>query len=171
MPGTVAHAAPPCFDNTHRYVNCGNGTVTDTLTGLIWLKNANCFSYQNYPLANQAAAALASGQCGLTDGSSAGDWRLPTKAEWQATIARAVALGCTVPGSGDPPALTNDAGTACLSAGPMSFTGVQSDLYWTSSADEVDPAAAWSVELGYGLVDTGIPKIISYFTWPVRGGR
>jgi hypothetical protein len=25
---------PPCFDNTNRYVNCGNGTVTDTATGL-----------------------------------------------------------------------------------------------------------------------------------------
>ena len=26
---------PPCFGNIVRYVNCGNGTVTDTATGLI----------------------------------------------------------------------------------------------------------------------------------------
>ena len=32
--GTRADA--PCFHNTNRYVNCGNGTVTDTVTGLIW---------------------------------------------------------------------------------------------------------------------------------------
>jgi hypothetical protein len=30
------------LDNANRYVNCGNGTVTDTVTGLIWLQNANC---------------------------------------------------------------------------------------------------------------------------------
>ena len=29
----------PCFSNTDRYVNCGNGTVTDSLTGLIWLQD------------------------------------------------------------------------------------------------------------------------------------
>ena len=32
----------PCFDNTNRYVDCGNGTVTDTVTGLIWLQQADC---------------------------------------------------------------------------------------------------------------------------------
>jgi len=26
---------PPCFDNTNRYVDCGNGTVHDTVTNLI----------------------------------------------------------------------------------------------------------------------------------------
>ncbi len=46
--GAARHAAPPCFDDANRYVDCGNGTVTDTVTGLIWLKNANCFSFQNY---------------------------------------------------------------------------------------------------------------------------
>ena len=39
----TAGAAPPCFDLTHRYVDCANGTVTDTVTGLIWLKNAELF--------------------------------------------------------------------------------------------------------------------------------
>ncbi len=27
---------------TNIYVNCGNGTVTDNRTGLVWLRNANC---------------------------------------------------------------------------------------------------------------------------------
>jgi hypothetical protein len=72
----TTHPAPPCFDNFNRYVDCGNGTVTDTVTGLIWLKNANCFSIINHSAANQAAAGLAAGQCGLTDGSSAGDERV-----------------------------------------------------------------------------------------------
>ena len=41
--GTTAMPADgPCFDNTNRYVDCGNGTVTDTVTGLIWLKQSDC---------------------------------------------------------------------------------------------------------------------------------
>jgi hypothetical protein len=80
--GTATRAAGPCFDMDNRYVDCGNGTVTDTVTGLIWLKQTDCLGFQNWVNANAAAAALANGACGLTDGSSPGDWRLPTQAEW-----------------------------------------------------------------------------------------
>jgi hypothetical protein len=173
--GTVTQAAPPCFDNSNRYVNCGNGTVTDTVTALVWLRNASCtfgaFSAKNYSAASQAAAGLAAGQCGLTDGSSPGDWRLPTQAEWQATVARAVALGCT---SGGAPSLTNDPGTGCLGAGPTSFTGVQSGFYWSSNAYAGDstyaPTYAWWAYLGNGIVSFG-SKTDNNYVWPVRGGR
>ena len=173
-PGTgAAHAAPPCFDNLHRYVDCGNGTVTDTVTGLIWLKNASCFpDVADYAAANRAAARLAAGQCGLTDGSSAGDWRLPTKAEWQATIARAVALGCyLVAPNFNPPSLTNDAGTGCFSTGPTSFTGLRSYVYWSSNAIEDNPSAAWFVSLSAGNVNDGFSKGFFNDVWPVRGGH
>lgn len=83
--GTNATRADgPCFDNTNRYVDCGNGTVT----GLIWLKQWNCLPNNTWAPANQAAAGLKHGDCGLTDNSSPGEWRLPTKDEWSATIAR-----------------------------------------------------------------------------------
>jgi len=174
-PGTgAAQAAPACFDDVNRYVDCGNGTVTDTVTGLIWLKNANCFGRTNYAAANQAAAGLAAGQCGLTDGSSAGDWRLPTKTEWQATIAGAVVLGCTLGGAGSPPSLTNDPGTGCLSAGPTSFTGVQVDDYWSSSAFEVGPTNAWFVALhsfSNVFLFNGGKGVFTNFVWPVRGAQ
>jgi hypothetical protein len=56
-----------------------DGTVTvGGLSGLVWLKNANCFGEQNYSQAVSSARNLKSGSCGLTDGSKAGDWRLPT---------------------------------------------------------------------------------------------
>ncbi len=141
--------------------------MTDTVTGLIWLKNANCFSPRIYSAANQAAAGLAAGQCGLTDGSSAGDWRLPTKAEWQATVARAQALVCIF---GSAPSLTNDAGTGCLSAGPTSFTGVHSFKYWSSSAFEANPSDAWGMDLG-DANDSNGNKGSRNFVWPVRGGQ
>ena len=88
-PGAGATRADgPCVGNTNRYVDCGNGTVTDSVTGLIWLKQADCLGYATWTLGNQAAAALKSGDCSglLSDGSSPGDWRLSTKDEW---IARA----------------------------------------------------------------------------------
>ena len=56
----------------------GDGTVTDSSTGLVWLKNANCFGSVNWDEAKTKASQLKNGQCGLSDGSTAGQWRLPT---------------------------------------------------------------------------------------------
>lgn len=61
-----------------RFTDNVNGTVTDNLTGLIWLKNAKCFGTKIWTDALAAANSLASGSCGLTDGSKASDWHLPT---------------------------------------------------------------------------------------------
>jgi len=163
-PGTGSRAAGPCFDNANRYVDCGNGTVADTVTGLIWLKQADCLGTNGWAAANGAAAALANGACGLADGSSAGDWRLPTQAEWSATLNRAAALHCSYP------SLTNDAGTACLSVGPSSFAGVFSESYWSSSTVEINPAGAWSPLFMNGLV-YGINKAGNLGVWPVRSAR
>lgn len=168
-PPGPGRAAPPCFDNVNRYVDCGNGTVTDTVTGLVWLKKADCFGL-SYSGVNKAAAELADGDCGLTDGSSAGDWRLPTIGEWEATIARAVALGCKSGSPGGPPALTNDAGTGCLNAGPTSFTGVRVDNYWSSSIKEEFPHIGWAISLWAGAQGGGF-RTNHYWGWPVRGGR
>jgi hypothetical protein len=142
---------PPCFDNFNRYVDCGNGTVTDTVTGLIWLQDANCLNGPtDWKTAGDFAAQLDDGQCGLTDGSKPGDWRLPTKAEWDATVARAAALGCTIAGVNNDPSLTNTPGTGCYEEGPQVFSGVQRSSYWSSSAFETGPEGAWSGVLTSG---------------------
>jgi hypothetical protein len=169
---------PPCFDNINRYVNCGNGTVTDTATGLIWLQQADCIrpaatsSGHDWAAANAAAAHLKDGDCGgnLTDNSSPGDWRLPTKAEWQATTAAAIAVGCTSQGPGISPAVTNDRGNACLSVGLSSFTGVKSLLHWSSTPTEFDAAGAWLQSLSDGFVYSFFKNVALGRVWPVRGG-
>lgn len=163
----ATHAAPPCFDNTRRYVECGNGTVTDTVTGLIWLQQADCLPSEDWGNANPVVARLANGVCGLTDGSSAGDWRLPTRDEWNATIAQALILGCY--GAAAPP-LTNDAGTGCLIGGGSAFTGVVADYYWSSTTNASLPTNAWSSLLVNGGV-YGFGKGTFLRVWPVRGGR
>ena len=63
-----------------------DGTVTDHLTGLIWLKNAGCFTPALFAAALTDANQLASGACGLTDGSKAGDWRLPNINELESMV-------------------------------------------------------------------------------------
>jgi hypothetical protein len=168
--------APPCFDsfpfagfNHNRYVDCGNGTVTDTVTGLIWLKWAKCLPTAaprvRYGAANAAAAALKDGDCGLSDGSSPGDWRLPTKDEWSATLAHGIALGCSFP------ALTNDAGTACLSVGPSSFVPQQfGSGFWSSSANELSPDEVWFVNLLDGHASFANKSSALEGVWAVRGG-
>lgn len=58
----------------------GNGTIT--VNGLVWLKNADCMQGPiNWHDATAKAASIASGSCGLSDKSTAGQWRLPSKAE------------------------------------------------------------------------------------------
>ena len=130
---------PPCFDNLSRYVDCGNGTVTDSVTGLVWLQDAGCRGAVDWATGSTSVASLADGECGLSDGSRSGQWRLPTVDEWRATIAPAVVMGCSLEGVGTPPALTNTAGTDCLSVGPTAFFGVASAGYWSR---DLQPAAS-----------------------------
>jgi hypothetical protein len=70
-----------------RFTDNNDGTTTDNLTGLVWLKNTNCFEMLDWESAKQTVNSLKDGDCGpdptliLTDGSSAGAWRLPTMSE------------------------------------------------------------------------------------------
>jgi hypothetical protein len=164
---------PPCFDNANRYVNCGNGTVTDTHTGLIWLQDAGCLGSLNWADANQVAAALENGQCELTDGSKPGDWRLPSNAEWMAMVDAArnhPLLQCTNP------ALTDDSGSVCFGDGSgSSFSNVTSGGYWTGTTHAQsggllpDATKAGQIFLGNGVVVTFFDKsCCPQLAWPVR---
>ncbi len=56
-----------------RFLDNGNGTVTDTVTGLMWTKDANPFGTLNW---HDAMA-----RCGSFSISEIGGWRLPSKDE------------------------------------------------------------------------------------------
>ncbi|MFO1429330.1 MAG: DUF1566 domain-containing protein [Candidatus Competibacteraceae bacterium] len=153
----LAGVAPP----VPRFVDNGNGTVTDKLTGLIWLKNANCFGQRNWRTALNDANTLKGDntQCGLTDGSTAGQWRLPNVKELQSLINFGFSN----------PALSNAVGDAKWTQG-NAFSGVQSSNYWSSSSLVGNPDYAWLVSLFTGSVG-GSGKSNTDYVWPVRGGQ
>ncbi len=140
----------------------GDGTLTDTLTGLVWLKRANCLS-GDWATAVAAANALASGQCGLSDGSTAGAWRMPNRKEMASLADRALNNQADF---FDTAWTSADAGLPSDAAPFEQFIGFQ--YYWTSTTDAADPASAWTVfSCDYGVYDT--PKSATGYTLAVRG--
>jgi len=69
-----------------RFTDNMDGTVTDSLTGLVWMKNAGWFAPNNWSSALTLANELASGSCGLTDGSTSGQWRMPNVNELESLV-------------------------------------------------------------------------------------
>ena len=148
------------WDEATRFSNNGNGTITDTLTGLIWLQNANCTEtsggiakasgYLTWANALAWSNSLASGLCGLTDSSSAGQWRLPTRKELESLVNRGEANSATW-------------------LGTKGFNAVQA-YYWSSTTDANYTVYAWDV----GMYDGGVGyynKTYDDYVWPVRSGQ
>ena len=134
-----------------RFTDNGDGTVTDNLTGLIWLQYAGCGPKGQWGAALNFANQLSDGSCGLSDGSVAGDWRLPNIREIQSLI-NFGANGPALP-SGHP------------------FQVVQlTDFYWSSTTHQGNPMAAWVLIFTDG---TSAPLHKTQgvgFSWAVRSG-
>jgi hypothetical protein len=114
------------------------------------LKYAHCWQDQNWGQALTDANALADGHCGLTDGSSAGDWRLPNANELHSLID------------------LTQSNPALPSGHP--FAGVLSQAYWSSTSTPPVPTGAVVVSLIDGDV-ANFNKANPGYVWPVRGGE
>ena len=131
-----------------------DGTVTDNLTGLIWLKNANCFGMMDWESARLAAKHIKDGDCGpdpaliLSDGSSAGDWRLPTMKEISALIDY----------SRRDPALTPS----------QVFSDFPPGYYWSATLLDYHPQLAWIVYIESGTTCYEDIKNRAGYLWAVR---
>ncbi len=152
---------------TPRFTDNGDGTVTDNLTDLVWLKKANCGGTKKWIDAMPFANALydgwtgdgTGGDCTLSDGSIAGEWRLPNVKEFASLFDFGYFS----------PALSNAAGTGHWTEGDP-FLGVEANLYWTASSYVGTPTNAWFVYLVSGVVNLGA-KSAAYYVWPVRDAR
>ena len=154
----------------NRWCDNGNGTVTDLSTCLVWLKKADwggakkwrCFDDDPDPYddAHQRAGLLYAGatDANLSDGSVAGDWRLPTKTELVGLMSGNAPVWCYT-------------GPCDLNG----FTGVAGGdkEYWSSSTAATDTGSAWVMSPSYSYQGFSA-KSHSYgvsYVWPVRSGH
>lgn len=149
-----------------RFEVCGDGTVADTSTGLLWTKNANCLGALNWAAAITSSNGLGSGTCGLSDDSKPGDWHLPSIDELKSLISgptvpiwRCADFDCTYP---DP-----NGAVPAQWLNVQGFENVQTDFYWSSTS--------WGdvqcLNMAGGGEDNRDPIIRIQYTWPVRVGQ
>ena len=140
-----------------RFIDNGDGTLSDTVTGLTWLKKADCIN-QSWSSALTTINNLASGQCGLTDGSTAGQWRMPNRQEM-------LSLSDRAPTFPQADYFNGNGGSVAL---PIIFnTFIVSDYYWTSTTDTADTNQAWTLySCDFGVYN--IPKTDIRYSLAVR---
>ncbi len=136
-----------------RYIDNGDGTITDNRVGLSWLKTANCFDAQNWQTALQFTQQLQNGDCGLTDKSQSGEWRLPTKYEWQIMSNQ----------------LYNNTKFSQNAKNNWrdQFTDIQSTKYWVSSPFTLNETNGLAVATNNGLISVQ-NKTTKQYILPVR---
>jgi hypothetical protein len=152
-----------------RFTDNGDGTVTDHLTGLVWLKDANCIQTQ-YPSYD---GGLATGDnisgdgavtwqhaldfvAGVNNGTyplcGAGhnDWRLPNTNEIES--------------------LTHAGQTSLYSwLKTQGFINVMAYWYWTSTSADGFSSGVFAIDMNDGRLGIDV-KSNSVVVWPVRGG-
>jgi hypothetical protein len=134
-----------------RFTDNGDGTVTDNLTGLVWLKNANCYGHNTWAESLVSCNNLADGQCGLSDGSSIGDWHLPNIREFHS--------------------LVDFGGPSSPLPSGHPFTGVQVYYYWSSTTRADWTHGAWLQSMANGRLKLTDKLNLGYYVWPVRAGN
>lgn len=157
------HACPnPVWGGgTNRFVDNGNGTMTDRLTRLVWERkddNGGLHDKDNTYTWDDAnttwiMAVNAEGGVGY---AGRDDWRVPTLAELQSILAEPNL--CSVSPCVDP----------VFNNGNGNFTA--SSYYWSSTELGDDPLGVWVVGFSYGLVGAAY-KTGEYHARAVRGGR
>lgn len=131
-----------------RFIDNEDGTVTDQLTGLVWLRRANCLGEHTFSDAFRRTGELGDGECDLRDGSVAGDWRVPNFHE----------LFSLMDYGRSHPTLSESA----------PFVDVENRLHWTSTTVAGDTGRQWKISpFASGNIHAG-SKTSDAWIWPVR---
>jgi Protein of unknown function (DUF1566) len=137
-PSEVAAGAP----NTETYTDNGDGTITDTVTGLMWQKAVAMGAFTH----SEAIAF-----CPTLNLGGHGDWRLPSRVELVSIV---------------------DYGQSNPSINTTYFPATPANLFWSSSPLSGPPgetSSGWHVFFDYGGVGFP-PGSQSNFARCVRGG-
>ena len=118
-----------------RFINNGDGTITDIMTGLIWLKDGKCFGTLKWHSAGKAVDAFNDNpkvfEC-TNYSASFSDWHLPTLTDLSSLL---------------------NANESILSnyLNLQGFSAVQTGMYWTGST-YMNSLNAWSVDFRDGTI-------------------
>lgn len=130
-----------------RFIDNGDGTITDTKNNLIWVKNPHMDlsdTFKKYMTWQQALDA-----CKALDFAGHSDWRLPTVEELRELVDYAK-------GVGDDPAVDK-----------TFFPDTKTSWYWTSTTCAWVSGCAWIVYFYYGGVSFS-GKGSNVYVRPVR---
>ena len=137
-----------------RFTDNGDGTMTDNLTGLMWLKDGGCIKEKKWEDSLKAIADLNNNpgnyNC-LGYAANYSDWYLPNVKELESL---------TNYGASDSATWLNSEG----------FVDVNASYYWSSTTHQVKSSHAWLVMISAGKE---VPDLKSnqYYVWPVRAGN
>ncbi len=137
-----------------RFTDNGNGTLTDNLTGFMWLKDGRCIKKKKWKDSLNAVADFNSNPANyncLEYTANYSDWRLPNVNELESL---------THYGASDSAAWLNSEG----------FAGVNDFYYWSATTHQVNPSFAWLVKMSNGKKVANI-RSNKYYILPVRAGN
>lgn len=136
-----------------RFTDNEDGTITDNLTGLMWLKDAHCFGFRTG--SNEAYLEIDTLNidplsCECQDYTkSYTDWRLPNVNELESLINAGQQNSATW-------------------LGTQGFVNVQQEYYWTSTTYAYNTMMARQIHMWAGYVDRDEKRFYNA-VWPVRG--
>lgn len=108
-----------------RFTDNGNGTITDNLTRFLWTKDAGCLEDTTWEETLETASTIGDGDCGLTDGSEPGSWRVANARELHSLV-----------DYGNSPTLPTD----------HPFMGIDEEtVLWTSNTHATDAERAYVI--------------------------
>lgn len=146
----------------HSFIDNGDGTITDNVTGLMWEKLSRDGTIHDYGTQYTWTTAVTTKIAALNSGSFAGhnDWRLPNIKELE-TLKNFGAVN---------PATFSPFNTSCAGGCTvLTCSCTQSDVYWSSSTYQDSPSRAWSVYFGDGYSNAD-DKTFNSFVRAVRSG-